>query len=435
MRERILTNTKRPLLGEMEIPGDKSISHRAVIFGSLAKGKTKVTHFLNGEDCMRTIDAFQKLGVKIKVEGSELLIEGKGIDALKEPLEPLNFGNSGTTTRLMLGLLAGLPFFSTIYGDASLSKRPMDRVIQPLQKMGASFTGRDAGNLLPIAIEGRGLKGMTYKLPVKSAQVKSAILLAGLTAEGETTVIEPAQTRDHTERMLKAFGADVRTDKNQNQITVTNQNELTAVNVHVPGDISSAAFFLVAAAIVPGSDLTLKNVGLNYSRSGLLEVMKQMGASLEIANKHTVSGEPVGDLRIQYSELKGTVMKGDLIPRLIDEIPILALLATQAKGTTIIQDAEELKVKETDRIAAVVEVLTTLGANIEATDDGMKIHGKTPLTGGKVGAYHDHRIAMMNAVASLIAKEEVIIDDISSIAISYPDFFTDMKKVLQPSEG
>ena len=433
MQDDVLTKTDSPLLGEIEVPGDKSISHRAVILGSLAKGQTRVTHFLDGEDCMRTVDAFKKMGVNIQADESELLIEGRGIDALKEPLEPLNFGNSGTTTRLMLGLLAGLPFFTTIYGDASLSKRPMDRVIKPLQGMGASFTGRKQGNLLPVAIEGKKLKGITYKLPVKSAQVKSAILLAGLTAKGETTIIEPAQTRDHTERMLKAFGATVKTEGNR--ITVMNEHELRAVDVHVPGDISSAAFFIVAAAIVPGSDLILKNVGLNESRNGIIEVMKQMGASLDITNKHTASGEPVGDIRVQYKELKGTILRGDLIPRLIDEIPILALLATQAEGTTIIQDAEELKVKETDRIAAVVDVLTTLGANIEATEDGMKIYGKTTLTGGRVKAYHDHRIAMMNVVASLVSTGDVMIDDTSSIAISYPGFFNDMKSVLQQSEG
>lgn len=433
MKDVVLPKATGPLIGEIEVPGDKSISHRSVILGSLAKGKTKITHFLDGEDCMRTVEAFRKMGVNIKKNDLELEIEGKGIDALQEPLEPLNFGNSGTTTRLMLGLLAGLPFFTTIYGDASLSKRPMDRVVHPLRKMGASFTGRDDGNLLPIAIQGGNLNGIIYELPVKSAQVKSAILLAGLVADGKTTVIESAQTRDHTERMLQAFGADIHIQGNQ--ISITNKNELRAVDVYVPGDISSAAFFLVAAAIVPGSELTLKNVGINESRSGIIDVMEQMGAALQITNERVMSGERVGDITVKYSDLNATVIEGDIIPRLIDEIPIIALLATQAKGTTIIRDAEELRVKETDRIAAVAEVLTTLGADIETTEDGMTIKGKTKLTGGNTSAYHDHRMAMMNAIASLVADREVIIDDVSSISISYPDFFQDMEKVLQASEG
>lgn len=433
MGEHVLPKATGPLIGEITVPGDKSISHRAVILGSLAKGKTKVTHFLDGEDCMRTVDAFQKLGVVIEKNDTELLIEGKGIDALQEPMEPLNFGNSGTTTRLMLGLLAGLPFFTTIYGDSSLSKRPMDRVVVPLRKMGATFTGRENGNLLPIAIEGKKLNGMTYTLPVKSAQVKSAILLAGLVTDGKTTVIESAQTRDHTERMLQAFGADI--SVRDKEITITNKNVLHAIDVHVPGDISSAAFFFVAAAIVPGSELTLKNVGLNKSRSGIIDVMQQMGASFDITNERTVSGEPVGDLTVSYSHLTGTVIDGEMIPRLIDEIPVIALLATQAEGTTIIRDAEELRVKETDRIAAVAEVLTSLGANIETTNDGMIIRGKTKLSGGKTSAYHDHRMAMMNSIASLISENEVVIDDLSSISISYPGFFNDLNNVLQPGEG
>jgi len=428
MEERILTPINTPLSGKIEVPGDKSISHRAVILGSLAKGKTTITHFLDGEDCMRTVDAFRNMGVQIEKKDSTITIEGKGIDSLKEPLEPLYFGNSGTTTRLMLGLLAGIPFFTVVYGDHSLSKRPMDRVVKPLRIMGAEFSGREHGNLLPIAIQGKKLDGITYTLPVKSAQVKSAVLLAGLVANGETTVIEGTQTRDHTERMLKAFGADITTD--EDKITITNKNTLTAVNVEVPGDISSAAFFLAAAAIVPESELTLKNVGLNHSRSGIIDIMQQMGAALELTNQRIIGGEPVGDITVKYSELKSTTIEGDVIPRLIDEIPVLALLATQAEGITVIRDAEELRVKETDRISAVANVLTTLGAKIETTEDGMVIYGKTALTGGKVAAYHDHRIAMMNAIASLIAEDEVIIDDISPISISYPNFFKDLQQIM-----
>lgn len=428
MTERILVPQEKPLSGEIEVPGDKSISHRAVILGSLAEGTTKITHFLDGEDCMRTVDAFRSMGVSIKKHAQTIIIEGKGIQALQEPIEPLNFGNSGTTARLMLGLLAGLPFFTTVYGDEFLSKRPMDRVITPLREMGAEFAGRENGSYLPIAITGGALTGINYTLPVKSAQVKSAVLLAGLVAQGETKVIEATPTRDHTERMLQAFGANLQTDGRE--ITITNNQSLTGSDVYVPGDISSAAFFLVAGTIVPGSKITLKNVGLNHSRSGIIDIMTSMGANLHITNETTVSGEPVGDITVTYSELNGTTIEGKIIPRLIDEIPILALLATQAEGTTIIRDAEELKVKETDRILAVIDVLSSLGAKIEPTEDGMIIHGKTSLTGGEIASYHDHRIAMMGVIASLIASEQVIIDDISSISISYPDFFNDLKTFM-----
>ena len=315
-----------------------------------------------------------------------------------------------------------------MYGDPYLTVRPMARVVTPLTKMGATIDGRNNGNNLPLAVRGSNLQGIHYELPVKSAQVKSAILLAGLFADGETTVVEQAKTRDHTENMLKAFGADIQVD--DLSVTIKKQDELYPVDVTVPGDISSAAFFLVAGAIVPNSRITLKNVGLNETRTGIIDVMKKMGANLSIKNEREISGERLGDIIVQYSELKGTVIEGEIIPRLIDEIPIIALLATQAEGTTVIKDAEELRVKETDRIKAVVDILTTLGANIEEKEDGMIIYGKTPLQEGKIRSYHDHRIAMMGIIASTICKGKVILDDASSIAISYPKFFDDLNELL-----
>lgn len=416
-----------PITGEIEVPGDKSISHRAIMLGSLAKGTTVITNFLNGEDCLRTVEAFRTLGVEIEQQGTTITIQSNGMNELKEPTSPLYFGNSGTTARLMLGILSGLPFFTTIYGDPYLTQRPMDRVTNPLQKMGVTLDGRSEKRFLPISIRGGNLTGIHYELPVKSAQVKSAILLAGLFANGETTVVEKTKTRDHTENLLTAFGADIK--RTNNEITITNKQPLVATDVFVPGDISSAAFLLVAAAIVPNSELTIKKVGLNETRTGIIDVLQAMGASCEITNVQRLNGEVYGDIHIRYQELTGTTIAGDIIPRLIDELPIIALLATQAEGKTIIRDAEELRVKETDRIAAVVDVLSTLGANIEATKDGMIIQGKTPLTGGEISAYHDHRIAMMGVVASLIAKGPVTLDDDSSIAISYPTFFEDLSAI------
>jgi len=427
MQPMTLQPQKYPLSGEVEVPGDKSISHRAVIFASLANGTTKIRHFLDGEDCLRTVNAFRAMGVPIEKQGQTLIIEGKGISALQEPAEPLYFGNSGTTTRLMLGILSGLPFFTTIYGDSSLSRRPMDRVINPLRQMDARIDGRDFGHLLPLAVRGGELKAIEYTLPVKSAQVKSAVLLAGLLTNGETIVHEVTKSRDHTENMLRAFGAAI--SVSGNTTVITNEKPLEAVDVYVPGDISSAAFLIAAAAIVPNSSVTLKNVGLNETRTGIIDALQAMGADMEVVNEHSMGGELFGDLHLSHKELQAATIEGDLIPRLIDEIPIIALLATQAKGTTVIKDAEELRVKETDRITAVVDVLSALGASIEETEDGMVIHGKTQLNGGEISAYNDHRIAMMGAVASLIAKDEIMIDDISSIMISYPDFFKDLELI------
>ncbi len=421
--------TNGPLVGELYTPGDKSISHRAIMLGSLAKGTTKIDNFLDGEDCLRTIEIFRQMGVDIQQNGTDVIVESEGVEGLTEPKEPLYFGNSGTTARLMLGILPALPFHTVAYGDPHLTVRPMDRVITPLTEMGANIDGRKNGLYLPLSIRGSSLKGIRYELPVKSAQVKSAVLLAGLFASGSTTVVEQASTRDHTENMLRAFGANMESSGLTH--TINNENTLIATDVTVPGDISSAAFLLVAAAIVPNSNLTLKNVGLNETRTGIIDVLKQMGAHVTISNQREISGELLGDIQIKQQSLKGITIDDKLIPRLIDELPVIALLATQAEGTTVIKDAEELRVKETDRIHAVVDILQTLGANIEETKDGMIIHGKSALTGGAIKSYSDHRIAMMGVIASLISEHSVQIDDISSIDISYPTFFEHLNQIQQ----
>lgn len=421
--KKLMTNTA-PLKGEIKVPGDKSISHRAVMFGSIAKGVTQVENFLPGADCLSTISCFKKLGVNIDQHESSVTIYGKGFEGLKQPDETLYVGNSGTTIRLMMGILSSLAFETKLEGDESIARRPMTRVTAPLTLMGADITGRNNGKFTPLTVKGKKLSGITYELPVASAQVKSAVLLAGLQAEGETTVKEPVKTRDHTERMIRQFGGIV--EQQGDIVKVNGGQELTAANIKVPGDISSAAFFLAAGSIIPGSDILLKNVGLNPTRTGIIDVLREMGADLSIEQLDEDSAEPSGDIRIRYSNLKGTIVEGDLIPRLIDEIPIIALLATQANGRTVIKDAAELKVKETNRIDTVVNELTKLGAKIEATEDGMIIDGKAPLNGGIVSAHGDHRIGMMLSIAALISKEEVSLEESDSVAVSYPDFFIDL---------
>ncbi|WP_343753741.1 3-phosphoshikimate 1-carboxyvinyltransferase [Lentibacillus halophilus] len=422
-----LTPISSPITGEMQVPGDKSISHRSIILGALANGTTTITQFLTSEDTRRTIEAFRQMGTLIEENETSLIIHGKGTSSLLEPEEPIYFGNSGTTARLMLGVLAGLPFFTSAYGDPHLTRRPMDRVVKPLSTMGGHFDGRNNGNYLPLAIRGGNLQGIHYRLPVKSAQVKSAVLLGGLFATGTTEVIEETPSRNHTENMLRAFGADI--TANGHSIQVSSDKSLTAADVAVPGDISSAAFFMVAAAIVPGSELTLRRVGLNHSRTGIMDVLSSMGTEIHITNKQTTGGEPLGDITIRQRPLNGTVIEGDMIPRLIDEIPVLALAATQADGETKIRDAEELRLKETDRIKATADELNRIGASIRPTDDGMVINGTSVLTGGRTITYNDHRMAMMLAIASLIAEETLVIDDISPIAISYPDFFQHLRRI------
>ncbi|QFF98712.1 3-phosphoshikimate 1-carboxyvinyltransferase [Psychrobacillus glaciei] len=417
------------LQGTIRIPGDKSISHRSIMFGAIAKGTTTVEGFLQSDDCLATIDCFTKLGVKILVEAEAVQIISNGIDAWNEPNEILYTGNSGTTTRLMLGILAGSNVSTILIGDESIQKRPMKRVTAPLKQMGAHFIGRDDAQFTPIAVEGKKLQAIQYKMPVASAQVKSAILFAGLHAEGETMVTEMETSRDHTERMLLHFGANIAVEGKK--IRLQGLQELRGTHVVVPGDISSAAFFLVAGAIVPNSKLVLQNVGLNPTRTGIMEVLQEMGAKVSIRHLNNVSHEEIGDITISTSELIGTEIGGELIPRLIDEIPIIALLATQARGRTVIKDAEELKVKETNRIDAVVTELKKLGANITATDDGMIIEGPTPLHGADLFTYGDHRIGMMAAIASLVTSSAVTIDNEICVGVSYPNFFEQLSSVIK----
>lgn len=427
MAKKLPTNIGK-LRGEIDIPGDKSISHRAIMFGAIAKGTTMVTHFLTGADCLSTISCFKNLGIEIERDETTVKIHGKGIKGLSEPHDILNVGNSGTTARLLLGLLSGCDFHATLIGDESIAKRPMDRVTIPLREMGASIDGRMNGSFTPLSVRGGHTKGIEYHSPVASAQVKSAILLAGLQSEGKTTVIEPATSRDHSERMLKAFGCQIEQDGLS--VSLSGNQELQATTIFVPGDISSAAFFLVAGAIVPNSTITLKNVGINPTRTGILDVLEAMGANIKIENNQQTYFEPYADITISTSELHGTEIGGDLIPRLIDEIPIIALLATQAAGKTVIKDAAELKVKETNRIDTVVTELKKLGANIEATHDGMIIHGKTSLSGAAVESYGDHRIGMMLAIAGLISKGDMTLNDPDAISVSYPQFFDALHSLI-----
>lgn len=417
------------LEGAIRIPGDKSVSHRSIMFGAIAEGTTTVEGFLQSDDCLSTIDCFQKLGVEISIEGDKVNINSKGITHWKEPDEILYTGNSGTTTRLMLGILAGSSVSSVLIGDESIQKRPMRRVTDPLKQMNAKLIGRENGQFTPIAVEGTKLQAIHYTMPVASAQVKSAILLAALHANGETVVEEIETSRDHTEKMLEHFGANITVDNKT--IRLLGGQKLNGTAVVVPGDISSAAFFLVAGAIVPSSKLTLTNVGLNPTRTGIMDVLQAMGASFTVNDAANSSHEEMGTIVIESSSLVGTEIGGELIPRLIDEIPIIALLATQANGKTVIKNAEELKVKETNRIDAVVNELKKLGANITATDDGMIIEGPTTLHGGDILTYGDHRIGMMAAVASLITTESVTIDNAGCIAVSYPAFFEDISNVIK----
>jgi len=426
---KILDYVQPSLKGTIRIPGDKSVSHRSIMFGAIAEGTTTVEGFLQSDDCLSTIDCFQKLGVDVSIEGEKVTIKSDGITNWKEPDEILYTGNSGTTTRLMLGILAGSSVSSVLMGDESIQKRPMRRVTDPLKQMSAKLIGRENGEFTPIAVEGTKLQAIRYKMPVASAQVKSAILLAALNAEGETIVEEFETSRDHTEKMLKHFGATITID--DKTIRLQGGQKLTGTHVVVPGDISSAAFFLVAGAIVPNSKLTLTNVGLNETRTGIMDVLQAMGASYTVNDLENDSHEEMGTIEIESSTLVGTEIGGELIPRLIDEIPIIALLATQANGKTIISNAEELKVKETNRIDAVVNELKKLGANITATDDGMIIEGPTKLHGGDLLTYGDHRIGMMGAVASLITSEPVTIDNARCIAVSYPTFFEDISSVIK----
>lgn len=423
----MIISPKDKINGEITVPGDKSISHRAIMLGSIAEGITEVTGFLMGADCLSTIECFRALGIHIEVNEKKVLVHGKGLLGLSQPSNVLDVGNSGTTIRLMTGILSAQSFSSDITGDASIQKRPMLRVVDPLREMGAKIDGKEGGKYCPLHIEGQALKGIHYKLPVASAQVKSAILLASLYAEGDTTVIEPAPSRNHTEIMVNYFGGNI-TQKG-NAIISSPVKKLTGQYIEVPGDISSAAYFIAAALILPNSELLIKNVGVNPTRDGIITVFKHMGGNIELINQRTQCGEPVADILVRSSNLHGIEIGGSLIPKLIDEIPVIAAAACYAEGTTNIKDAEELKVKESNRIQTMVSELKKMGAHITETDDGMIIEGNGTLKGAQVESYHDHRVAMSLAIAALRAEKETTIHNSACVSISFPDFFSYLEKL------
>jgi len=415
-----------PLKGEITVPGDKSISHRAVMFGALAEGTTEVTNFLQGADCLSTISCFRKMGIEIENTPDRILIHGQGLHGLKEPSGFLDTGNSGTTTRLISGILAGQKFPCVLNGDESIQSRPMNRIMKPLSLMGADIVSVRGNGCAPLKINGtlagkQTLHAVHYLSPVASAQVKSCVLLAGLYADGPTSVTEPALSRNHTELMLSGFGADVRCENAT--ATILPDPKLSAMQIHVPGDISSAAYFIAAALMLPGSEILIRNVGINPTRDGILRAAKQMGADITLLNRKVSGGEPVADLCVKYAPLKGIEIGGALIPALIDELPVIAVLACAAEGTTVIRDAQELKVKESNRIDTVANALKAMGARVQATDDGMIIEGGHPLKGAVIDSHKDHRIAMSFAVASLIAEGKTQITDADCVNISYPGFY------------
>ncbi len=416
------------LKGTVRVPGDKSISHRSIMFGALAEGTTQVTNFLKGADCLSTIACFQKMGIEIVHDGEEIQIHGRGLHGLYEPVETLDVGNSGTTMRLLSGILAGQRFASRLDGDASIQSRPMKRIIKPLRQMEAKIKSIRENGCAPLQIEPSMLHGIRYDSPVASAQVKSCILLAGLYADSPTSVKEPYLSRNHTEVMLQKFGAYVTSEGTT--ITVMPEPKLYAQKIEVPGDISSAAYFIAAALIVPGSEVLIEHVGMNPTRDGLLRVCKAMGADITILNKNH-SGEPTADLLVRHSGLKGTTVGGALIPTLIDELPVVAALACFAEGTTVIKDAQELKVKESNRIDAMVKSLSLMGAKVTETEDGMIIEGGHPLHGAVIDSRLDHRIAMTFAVTALAADGETEIRDADCVKISYPDFYRDLYGLIE----
>lgn len=421
------------LKGTLTVPGDKSISHRAIMFGSLAEGTTTIHGFLKGADCLSTIDCFRKMGISIEEKEDTIYVHGKGLHGLHKPEETLDVGNSGTTTRLISGILAGQNFDTVLSGDASLNSRPMGRIMKPLSMMGADITSIHDTGCAPLSIKGRSLNAIHYDSPVASAQVKSCVLLAGLYANGKTSVTEPALSRDHTERMLRSFGANIVSDKNTS--TITPPETLHGQHIEVPGDISSAAFFIVAALITPNSEIIINNVGINDTRAGILKVCQDMGANITLLHAREESGEPVADLLVKTSSLRGTIVEGDIIPALIDELPVIALMACFAKGQTIIKDAHELRVKESDRIAIMTENLGAMGADIIDTDDGFIINGRSDNTipilhGASINCSMDHRIAMTFAVAGLNADGETIITDSDCVDVSYPGFFAQLETLF-----
>ncbi len=433
---KVLTHRSAPFRGEVTVPGDKSISHRAVMFGSIARGNTLITGFLPGADCLSTVDCFRRLGVDIDVRESEgkVTVHGKGLRGLSPASDPVSLytGNSGTTTRIISGILAPQPFTTMLSGDDSIATRPMRRIMEPLSGMGASISSIKGNDCAPLVIEGRRLHGITYHSPVASAQVKSCILCAGLYADGVTEVIEPSLSRDHTERMLRAFGARVDSFSEDDgwHARIRSCEELTARRIDVPGDISSAAYFIAAASLIPGSEILIRNVGTNPTRAGIIDVARLMGADITMLGSRN-EAEPCADLLVRYAPLKGVTIGGSVIPSLIDEIPALAVMAAAAKGTTVIKDAAELKVKETDRIRTICENLTSMGCRVTPQSDGMIIEGMDkdgpfPLKGAQIHTYADHRIAMAFSVAALAAEGESAIDDERCVDVSYPGFYSDL---------
>ncbi|GIX06234.1 MAG: 3-phosphoshikimate 1-carboxyvinyltransferase [Candidatus Poribacteria bacterium] len=412
---------RRILRAQIVVPGDKSISHRVAIFGALAHGTTVVDGFLTSLDCLNTLQALRQLGVPVRQEGSRVWIEGVGLDGFRESPEPIDVGNSGTAIRLLAGLCAGQPFRTTLTGDASIRRRPMDRIVRPLRMMGAQVSGVDGDRYAPLTIRGGSLRAIHYRSPVASAQVKSCVLLAGLYADGPTAVTEPALSRDHTERMLTAFGAKV--EREGLTVTVWPRPQLRAQRWTVPGDFSSAAFFLVAGLLMPDAEWVLKGVGINPTRTGLLDALRAMGGRIELENERLVGAEPVADLRVFSSRLVGAEFRGEWIVRMIDEIPVLALAASQAAGETIVRDAQELRVKESDRIATIAETMGRLGVQVETYPDGFRIVGPQPIRSGSCSSFGDHRIAMTAAVAGLLADGPVRIEDVACVETSFPGFW------------
>ena len=422
------------LRGEVNIPGDKSISHRCIMFGSIASGTTEISNFLQGADCLATINCFRKMGIEIENQPEKIIVHGKGLHGLTAPTEILDVGNSGTTTRLISGILVGQPFESKLSGDNSLNSRPMKRIMEPLTRMGGHISSILRNGCAPLYIAPGKLHGIHYDSPVASAQVKSSILLAGLYADGETSVTEPSLSRNHTELMLKEFGADIRSqyDLNTSKATafIRPCSELYGQKIMVPGDISSAAYFIAAGLLVPDSEILIKNTGINATRAGILKVCEDMGANITLLNERTEGGEAIADILVRTSKLHGTTISGDIIPTLIDEIPIIAIMAAAAEGTTIIKDAAELKVKETNRIETVVDNLKAMGGDIIATDDGMIIHGGKPLHGATIHTLLDHRIAMAFSIAALIAEDTTRILDSKCVDVSYPTFYDSFENLL-----
>jgi 3-phosphoshikimate 1-carboxyvinyltransferase len=425
---RLTVEKSKGLSGQVEVPGDKSISHRALLLGAIAEGTSRICNFLSAADCLATLACAQALGVEVERDSeTELIVQGRGLRGLMEPKDVLDCARSGTTMRLLAGILAGQPFYSVLTGSEQLRRRPMGRIAEPLRQMGATVLGRNDGRLPPLTILGGNLHGMEYKLPVASAQVKSAILLAGLYADGPTVIHEPGPARDHTERMLAAMGANIQHPTSNIKIQ---SSKLSSLDIRVPGDISSAAYFIAAGCLVPESKVTIEGIGVNPTRTGFLDALREMGADILVENQREVNGEPLADVVVRAGDLRGIEVRGDQVPRMIDEFPILAVVASQAEGTTVVSDAAELRVKETDRIANIAAELRKLGAHIEERPDGFVVEGPTPLAGTQVNSHGDHRLAMSLAIAGLVADGETIIEEAGCIGDSFPGFEETLRALM-----